>query len=226
MFYLYPQLFPLMVRSTPLLYDTAAENTQCPLDSTVAPVRNPFPSVHKPNVLERDRIIGREDWYSWGNIVVLRDGFDAKAWSKAWERDLSSDAEIDSDTDDRMALEKCTCPSFRTKALKCTLLLDPTFINIQPLITVADPTSTPRQPIARTRFPCEEPRREYPSCRSHPTRHIPHSHRRIRYANHGPRRALRLVILLACNGRTCASGVGGQHASLLTVSGDTQALRV
>jgi dynein light intermediate chain 1 len=36
-------------------------------------------------------------WDSWGKIAVLRDGFDAKAWGEAWERDLSSDAGIDLD---------------------------------------------------------------------------------------------------------------------------------
>ena len=36
---------------------------------------------------------------SWGKVVVLRDGFDAKAWGEALERDLSSDDGIDSDSD-------------------------------------------------------------------------------------------------------------------------------
>jgi hypothetical protein len=106
-------------RRKPLLHDTAANDTQrtapiraaypiCTpapspdgaLDSTAAPVRNPFPFVHKPNTLDRDRIVVPAGWDSWGKIVVLRDGFDAKAWGEAWERDLSSDAGIDSDSDD------------------------------------------------------------------------------------------------------------------------------
>jgi hypothetical protein len=32
--------------------------------------------------------------------VVLRDDFDAKAWGEAWKRDLSSEAEIYSDSND------------------------------------------------------------------------------------------------------------------------------
>ncbi|KAN0140430.1 hypothetical protein V8E53_001639, partial [Lactarius tabidus] len=39
------------------------------LDSIAAPLRNPSPFVHKPNILGRDRIV----------IVALCDGFDAKA---------------------------------------------------------------------------------------------------------------------------------------------------
>jgi dynein light intermediate chain 1 len=39
-------------------------------------------------------------WDSWSMIVVLCDDFDAKAWGEAWERDLSSDAGTDSESDD------------------------------------------------------------------------------------------------------------------------------
>ena len=52
-----------------------------------APVRNLFPFVHKPNTLERDRIVFPAGWDSWGRISVTRDGFDAKM---CWERDLES----------------------------------------------------------------------------------------------------------------------------------------
>lgn len=53
-----------------------------------APVRNPFPFQHKPNTLDRDRIVVPAGWDSWGKISVLREGFDAKSWGEAWERDL------------------------------------------------------------------------------------------------------------------------------------------
>jgi dynein light intermediate chain 1 len=65
------------------------------LDGTAAPARNPFPFTHKPNTLDRDRIVVPAGWDSWGKIVVLRDGFDAKAWGEAWEHDLSSDSGVD-----------------------------------------------------------------------------------------------------------------------------------
>ena len=65
------------------------------LDGTAAPARNPFPFPHKPNTLDRDRIVVPAGWDSWGKIVVLRDGFDAKAWGEAWEHDLSSDSGVD-----------------------------------------------------------------------------------------------------------------------------------
>lgn len=55
-----------------------------------APVRNPFPFPHKPNTLDRDHIVVPAGWDSWGKIGVLREGFDAKAWGEAWERDLES----------------------------------------------------------------------------------------------------------------------------------------
>lgn len=58
-----------------------------------APVRNPFPFQHKPNTLDRDRIVVPAGWDSWGKISVMRDGFDAKMWGEAWERDL--DNEVD-----------------------------------------------------------------------------------------------------------------------------------
>jgi len=60
------------------------------LDGAAAPARNPFPFLHKPNTLDRDRIIVPAGWDSWGKIAVLRDGFDAKAWGEAWEYDLES----------------------------------------------------------------------------------------------------------------------------------------
>ncbi|KAJ2929229.1 hypothetical protein H1R20_g7864, partial [Candolleomyces eurysporus] len=57
-----------------------------------APVRNIFPFTHKPNTLDRDHILVPAGWDSWGKIGVLRDGFDARLWNEAWERDLESDS--------------------------------------------------------------------------------------------------------------------------------------
>ncbi|KIP12896.1 hypothetical protein PHLGIDRAFT_61144 [Phlebiopsis gigantea 11061_1 CR5-6] len=57
-------------------------------NEAAAPIRNPFPFKHKPNTLDRDRIVVPAGWDSWGKIVVLREGFDAKAWGEAWEHDL------------------------------------------------------------------------------------------------------------------------------------------
>lgn len=56
-----------------------------------APVRNLFPFLHKPNTLDRDRIVVPAGWDSWGKISIMRDGFDAKMWGEAWERDLESE---------------------------------------------------------------------------------------------------------------------------------------
>lgn len=56
-----------------------------------APPRNPFPFQHRTNTLDRDRIVVPAGWDSWGKIVVLREGFDAKSWGEAWERDVDMD---------------------------------------------------------------------------------------------------------------------------------------
>jgi dynein light intermediate chain 1, cytosolic len=60
--------------------------------------RNPFPFTHKPNTLDRDHIIVPAGWDSWGKITILREGFDAKAWGEAWDRDLDMDDESAAET--------------------------------------------------------------------------------------------------------------------------------
>ncbi|KAF7290898.1 hypothetical protein HMN09_01268200 [Mycena chlorophos] len=56
-----------------------------------APIRNPFPFTHKPNYLDRDHIVIPSGWDSWGKITVMREEFEARSWSDAWERDLDAD---------------------------------------------------------------------------------------------------------------------------------------
>ncbi|KIK63873.1 hypothetical protein GYMLUDRAFT_40961 [Collybiopsis luxurians FD-317 M1] len=53
------------------------------------PVRNPFPFLHRPNTLDRDRVVVPAGWDSWGKITVLRE-FDPGVWGGGWERDLES----------------------------------------------------------------------------------------------------------------------------------------
>ncbi|KAL4076333.1 dynein light intermediate chain-domain-containing protein [Scleroderma citrinum] len=55
-----------------------------------APMRNLFIFHHKPNTLDRDRIVIPAGWDSWGKISVLREGFEAKAWGEAWDVDLEA----------------------------------------------------------------------------------------------------------------------------------------
>ncbi|THH19895.1 hypothetical protein EW146_g1335 [Bondarzewia mesenterica] len=69
----------------------------------VAPTRNPFPFQQKPNTLDRDRIVVPAGWDSWGKIAVLRDGFDAKGWGEAWERDLEA---TDNESHDEFSARK------------------------------------------------------------------------------------------------------------------------
>ena len=63
-----------------------------------APVCNLFPFVHKPNTLDRDRIVVPAGWDSWSKISVMRNGFDTKMWGEAWERDLESGEQETSET--------------------------------------------------------------------------------------------------------------------------------
>ncbi|KIJ69787.1 hypothetical protein HYDPIDRAFT_77857 [Hydnomerulius pinastri MD-312] len=56
-----------------------------------APIRNPFVFHHRPNTLDRDRIVVPAGWDSWGKIGVLREGFEAKMWGEAWDADLDAD---------------------------------------------------------------------------------------------------------------------------------------
>ncbi|PIL37380.1 hypothetical protein GSI_01074 [Ganoderma sinense ZZ0214-1] len=60
-----------------------------------APPRNPFPFPHKPNALDRDKIVVPAGWDSWGKIGVLREGFDPKLWGEGWENDLDGGDDSD-----------------------------------------------------------------------------------------------------------------------------------
>ncbi|KAF9236235.1 dynein light intermediate chain-domain-containing protein [Melanogaster broomeanus] len=62
-----------------------------------APIRNPFIFHHRPNTLDRDRIVVPAGWDSWGKIGVLREGFEARMWGEAWDADLNADG---SETED------------------------------------------------------------------------------------------------------------------------------
>ena len=106
-------------------------------------MRNPFPFVHKPNTLDRDRIVVPGGWDSWGKIVVLRDGFDAKAWGEAWERDLSSDdAGIDTDSTD--GARKMYASLVQDQGPKVRSFSSSSFLpNTKLLIDVADPAPAP-----------------------------------------------------------------------------------
>ncbi|KAF8559427.1 DLIC-domain-containing protein [Imleria badia] len=58
-----------------------------------APIRNPFVFHHRPNTLDRDRIVVPAGWDSWGKIGVLREGFEARVWGEAWDADLAEGSE-------------------------------------------------------------------------------------------------------------------------------------
>lgn len=57
-----------------------------------APTRNPFVFNHRPNTLDRDRLVIPAGWDSWGKITVVRE-FEPRAWGDAWERDTDEEGE-------------------------------------------------------------------------------------------------------------------------------------
>jgi hypothetical protein len=144
------------------------------LDGTAASAHNPFPFSHKPNTLDRDHIVVPAGWDSWGKFAVLRDGFDAKAWGEAWERDLSFEAGADeeSETGARKLYAalvpdqgpKVRAPLYRI-VFTCTRV-DCYFWHSR--------TRFHRSTTRRQNKPFgEELRRERATCQPRPTRHLP-----------------------------------------------------
>jgi hypothetical protein len=88
-----------------------------------APVRNLFPFTHKSNTLDRDRIVVPAGWDSWGKIGVLRDGFDAKVWGEAWERDLEAENEHSSAETGAKKAYANLVPDQGSKVSSCTFRL-------------------------------------------------------------------------------------------------------
>ncbi|KAJ3879617.1 hypothetical protein F5051DRAFT_484556, partial [Lentinula edodes] len=76
-------LHTLFVPSAPSL--TSLPSSHGALASTAT--RNPFPFSHRPNSLDRDRVVIPSGWDSWGKIAVLRE-FEPTVWGEGWEADL------------------------------------------------------------------------------------------------------------------------------------------
>ena len=155
------------------------------LDSTAAPVRNPFPFVHKPNTLDRDRIVVPAGWVSWGKIAVLRDGFDAKAVGarhgnvicrprpeSAWMTKAGARKTVRGSRAGQRPPKYACVPDF--------------FSPYSSENTQSTPLPpTPQQSDARTSLSRAELRRERAACRSRPAWDRPHSHRRHLPASSG-----------------------------------------
>jgi dynein light intermediate chain 1 len=86
---------------------------------TAAPTRNPFPFQHKSNTLDRDRIVVPAGWDSWGKITVMRDGFEAKIWGEAWDRDLETDC---GDANNEIGAKKLFSALVPDQGIKVSLL--------------------------------------------------------------------------------------------------------
>ena len=78
------------MRSIP--YYTSSPFTDGALHNNAAPARNTFPFVHKPNALNRDRIVVPTAWCA--------PPFRRKSGGKGWEDDILFDVRIDSDITD------------------------------------------------------------------------------------------------------------------------------
>ena len=94
-----------------------------------APLRNPFPFQHRTNTLDRDRIVVPAGWDSWGKITVLREGFDAKSWGEAWDRDVDMDAADTVGTQGAMALYGTLVSDQGTKVCSRIFLAPRTTLN-------------------------------------------------------------------------------------------------
>ncbi|KAJ3894200.1 dynein light intermediate chain-domain-containing protein [Lentinula edodes] len=79
-------LHTLFVPSAPSL--TSLPSSSGAIASTAT--RNPFPFSHRPNTLDRDRVVIPSGWDSWGKIAVLRE-FEPTVWGEGWEADLESE---------------------------------------------------------------------------------------------------------------------------------------
>ncbi|KAJ4479193.1 dynein light intermediate chain-domain-containing protein [Lentinula aciculospora] len=68
---------------------TNSSTTMNNASSSSTATRNPFPFRHRPNTLDRDRVVIPSGWDSWGKITVLRE-FEPVVWGEGWEVDLES----------------------------------------------------------------------------------------------------------------------------------------
>lgn len=140
---------------------------------TAAPVRNPFPFLHKANTLDRDRIVVPAGWDSWGKIAVLRDGFDAKAWGEAWENDLD---QIEGEPEQSSAKRQYS-RLIPDQGLKVSGVCLQILLPLADACCAAHAAATLQQPHARAGFPRKELRRELEESRSRSACIFPESHR-------------------------------------------------
>lgn len=118
-----------------------------------APPRNPFPFQNRTNTLDRDRIVVPAGWDSWGKIAVLREGFDAKSWGEAWERDVDMDATDTVGTQGAKVLYGSLVPDQGTKVHFHIVRHVNLFLLKRRSSHTASCTAILQQPYSRTNFP-------------------------------------------------------------------------
>ena len=143
-----------------LLFMPPAPSANMATSSEVqAPVRKIFPFTHKPNTLDRDRIVVPAGWDSWGKITVLREGFDAKMWGEVWERDLAGEeGQTSGETSAKKAYANLV-PDQGPKVVKDLMNRQPDS-NYSLSCSLASPSASIQQSHARTSVPCQELRRK------------------------------------------------------------------
>lgn len=138
-----------------------------------APVRNPFPFQHKPNTLDRDRIVVPAGWDSWGKIAVLREGFDAKTWGEAWERDLE---EAEGQGSGEAGAKKLFAALVPDQGEKVGMISLSSILAIDTLYVAPRLTSN-QQPNAGADIPTQALRREFEEGRQRSSCFVPKSDR-------------------------------------------------
>jgi dynein light intermediate chain 1 len=133
MSYLYPQTLPPTACSTALRHHCVT----------------PFPFVHKPNKRHYDRIAVSAGWDSWGKIVVLHDGFDAKRGARY--RSVIYRPTPESTRTAMTARENYTRPLRRTRAAKYALLTG-SFGNTELIKNAVNRAPAPQNPMPKQAF--------------------------------------------------------------------------
>jgi len=137
-----------------------------------APIRNPFLFHHRPNTLDRDRIVVPAGWDSWGKIGVLREGFEARVWGEAWDTDLADALETE-DAGGAKRMYRALVPDQGAKVSS----IHRAVIALSSIPPIAPAVAPIQCADGGTSVPCETLRRKLEETGSRSTWCVPQSHR-------------------------------------------------